>query len=796
MNRRHNVAVVGGAATLLASAPLTLIFAGLFSWFLPIVFAVTIVVGIGMGLRTLRAPLPVVVLAQLVGLALFLTWTSASGGAALGVVPTGSTLSDFGALFKDASDTAATATIPVPESPGLIFVAVLGIGVVAILVDLFTIGLRTPALSGVPMLAIYIVPMAVMEDTVPWLMFIPGALGYLWLLLTDNIHRVRRFGRRFAGDGRNIDMWEPSPLASTGRWLTAVGVAVALLLPLAIPGVNAAGLLASFGSGGNGDGDGGSGGEGAVRVNPAMNLRGALTQDKTTNLLNVVTDDPNPGYLRLYVTNEQSDEGWSWGGDFGSGVSMAQVGQRQGYDPNLPGKQYKATVTVLGMRESSLPLYPNPDEVSVGRGWNFDPVTSMATSDSRNTENLVYEFKFTHYQFDEKLLRTAPPVDQGSVIFTENTRVDPIESIQKLAERLTADKPTVYDKVKAVNQYFSPENGFKYSLSTERGTLGTGIEDFLQTKSGYCQQYAASMMMLLRAAHIPARGVIGFTSGTKSQNVVQLTNRNYHAWVEVYFQGYGWVPFDPTPSGNVYGAAEMPWAPDSDTIDRSSNGASEDPQGPRGASGDPSLAGKDPLDPNMEGVLAGDDASAPKGPATWPYWITALVVLAILLAQPGLRRTSLRSRRLRPNGDGTASAHLAWRELQDLLIDYDYQGPPSETPRGTADRLVERPKLTGEAAEGVHVLATAEETARYSVHPPDDETADRLAGAVGAVRAELATHAGRTGRLRIILFPPSVLRAWRAAMSRGVAGTANALARARGRVRRLLTGLIRARGRA
>lgn len=796
MNRRHNVAVVGGAATLLASAPLTLIFSGLFSWFLPIVFAVVIVVGIGMGLRTLRAPLPVVVAAQLAGLALFLTWTSASGGAVLGIVPTGTTLSDFGTLFKEAADTADKATIPVPDSPGLVFVAVLGIGVVALLVDLFTIGLRTPALAGVPMLAIYVVPMAVMEDTVPWLMFVPGALGYLWLLLTDNIHRVRRFGRRFAGDGRNIDVWEPSPLASTGRWLTVVGVVVALLLPLAIPGVNAAGLLASFGSGGDGDGEGASGSEGAVRINPAMNLRGELSQDVTTNLLNVTTGDQNPGYLRMYVTDRQSDGGWSWGGDYGSGVPLAQVGQRDPYDPRLQGTQYEATIRSLALEQSTLPLYGNTDEVRIGPGWTVDPATSMVTSDARNTMKLTYGFTFTRYDFDADLLRTAPPVDESTSVYKDNTRVDPIAAISQLAQNLTKDKASVYDKVIAVNQYFSPENGFKYSLKTEEGTLGTDIENFLQNKSGYCQQYAASMMMLLRWAGIPARGVIGFTAGSKAQNAYIITNRNAHAWVEVYFQGFGWVPFDPTPSGNVNGAIDLPWAPDSDNIDRTSNGSSDGPQGPRDNTGDPSAGAKNPNDPNMEGVLGGADATTAKGPATWPYWLTALVALALLLAQPGLRRTALRSRRLRPNGDGVASAHLAWRELLDLLIDHDYQGPLSETPRGTAARLGERPKLTGEAAEGLRVLAGAEETARYGVRPPDDETADRLAAAIKAVRGELAVHAGRAGRLRIALFPPSVLRAWRAGVSRRVAGTANGMAHLRMRIGRALSGLVRRRKRA
>ena len=95
------------------------------------------------------------------------------------------------------------------------------------LVDLLAVGLRRPALAGLPMLAIYSVPVAVYVDSVPALPFVVGAAGFLWLLVTDNVDRVRRFGRRFTGDGRDVDVWEPSPLAAAGRRLGVVGVALA-----------------------------------------------------------------------------------------------------------------------------------------------------------------------------------------------------------------------------------------------------------------------------------------------------------------------------------------------------------------------------------------------------------------------------------------------------------------------------------------------------------------------------------------------------------------------------------------
>ncbi len=140
------------------------------------------------------------------------------------------------------------------RSPGpghltpLLFITVLGVGAVAIIVDLLTVGLRRPALAGLPMLAIYSVPVAIYVDSVPAAPFVVGAIGFLWLLMADNVDRVRRFGRRFTGDGRDVDGWEPSPLAATGRRLAVIGMVVAVLLPLAVPGMTS-GLMYRYNAG-------------------------------------------------------------------------------------------------------------------------------------------------------------------------------------------------------------------------------------------------------------------------------------------------------------------------------------------------------------------------------------------------------------------------------------------------------------------------------------------------------------------------------------------------------------------
>ncbi len=84
--------------------------------------------------------------------------------------------------------------------------------------------------------------------------------------------------------------------------------------------------------------------------------------------------------------------------------------------------------------------------------------------------------------------------------------------------------------------------------------------DFLTTKRGYCELYASAMAYLVRAAGIPSRVAIGFRNGHPAGDRISVTNHDAHAWVEVYFSGIGWVPFDPTPPGERGGGNDLPWA--------------------------------------------------------------------------------------------------------------------------------------------------------------------------------------------------------------------------------------------
>jgi transglutaminase-like putative cysteine protease len=116
-----------------------------------------------------------------------------------------------------------------------------------------------------------------------------------------------------------------------------------------------------------------------------------------------------------------------------------------------------------------------------------------------------------------------------------------------LASTLTSSQQSPYDKAFAVQSYLRT---YTYTLDIPAPPAGKDVADYFlfDLKKGYCDYYATAMVVLVRAAGIPARFVTGFASGRydTSQHQYIVSEAEAHSWVEVYFPKYGWVEFEPT----------------------------------------------------------------------------------------------------------------------------------------------------------------------------------------------------------------------------------------------------------
>jgi transglutaminase-like putative cysteine protease len=134
---------------------------------------------------------------------------------------------------------------------------------------------------------------------------------------------------------------------------------------------------------------------------------------------------------------------------------------------------------------------------------------------------------------------------------TEEFEISALESVYQAAQGVTSGAESPYEAAALLETWFREAGGFVYDEQPPAPIGGTPpLVDFVnETKRGYCQHYAGAMALMLRLLGIPSRVAVGFTSGNYRQDTKEwvVKDTNAHAWVEVWFPQFGWIPFDPTP---------------------------------------------------------------------------------------------------------------------------------------------------------------------------------------------------------------------------------------------------------
>ena len=198
------------------------------------------------------------------------------------------------------------------------------------------------------------------------------------------------------------------------------------------------------------------------------------------------------------------------------------------------------------------------------------------------------------------------PLDPDQVARVESS---PYGRMFRLSRQLAAGQPTDYDVVKTIERHLQRE----YDYSEEPPTRKYPLPAFLfRDRIGYCQQFSGAMALMLRMNGIPARVATGFSPGSLNHVTERYEVRDFdaHSWVEVWFAGIGWVPFDPTPS-------QAPASSQSSADDRA-------PSAARGGAGDRGGTQQDQQDAAAGGSGGGGDGA--------DRTAVALLGVALLLA--------------------------------------------------------------------------------------------------------------------------------------------------------------------
>jgi protein-glutamine gamma-glutamyltransferase len=296
----------------------------------------------------------------------------------------------------------------------------------------------------------------------------------------------------------------------------------------------------------------------------------------------------------------------------------------------------------------------------------------------------------------------------------------------KLAQRLKRGARTPYEFVRRVD--FFLDQGFRYDEHPAAPAPGVPpLVDFLfRGKAGYCQHFSGAMALLLRLGGVPARVATGFSPGgfRRRQGEWVVRDRDAHSWVEAWFDGIGWVTFDPTPSAtparSLIASIAAAGASRGDAASDRANGATASTRNPAGALREldrPVAAGG--------GRAAADDAGGA------PVWRLALGALALLAAMAALGVVWRRREARRPMAP-------ADRAIADLVIALRRAGRP--VPPGITLTELER-RLGG--SRGAAGYLSALRAARYGPAPGEPTPDQRR-----AFRRELAAGLGLRGALR------------------------------------------------
>ena len=483
-----------------------------------------------------RVPLPVRAVVGTVAVILTSLWTAMGAATTFGL-PTARTWHVAQSDLRAARPLLAQLAVPLRPAPGLVFLAAMACGVVAMLASvlLHASDIRGgvyPALALVGPLGL--LAFACSQSTpatvvVPVILFVAAAALTLTTPAEDS-----------------ADHRQPGTPHWPG-WITATALTAGTMA-----GVVLVAALVNSTAEGAGPGPG---------VAPAVPLS---AESLTSNLLAVEVHDANDvlfqanseyrTYWQVAVLNVLHNGVWvpdpdtqnaAHGSNGGAPVTQSQAGGA----PSGGRRDFTSAVQIDDLSSRILPVPPG----TIALSGTAARLTSVgAVSDTATTSGLHYTTLSTRPVTEpESLAGTAPATTYPpALVQTDTALPDLPPSIEALARAVTAGAQGPLAQAELLVNWFR-SGPFRYTLDPPPSPPGADpLVSFLtQTRSGSCEQFAGAYVVLARTLGLPSRVVVGFTAGRYSgPGEVTIRGADAHAWPQVYLgPRAGWVSFEPTP---------------------------------------------------------------------------------------------------------------------------------------------------------------------------------------------------------------------------------------------------------
>jgi transglutaminase-like putative cysteine protease len=756
MNRVRPVeAALAALATLAVTLPLTTLFTPSAAWFRPSFLLVALVALAGMGLRRVTASRPLVVLGQATGLVLGAALLHGQGHLWRDLVPTPETGRAFGVLLGEAYRTVTDYTAPAPANRGTVLAVSVLIGVTALAVDAIGVTYRSPALAGIPLLSAFLGSATNSGDGLGAWYAVPPALCWLALVGRQGVRSVRSWGAATprSSSGRLAD--PTSSFATMGRVVGAAALGVAVVVPTLVPHFPTTFLADGLGRSTDGRGVGGS----DLRLTSSIDIARDLGSRSTDPVLRYRSTSDRLQPLRVGILDSYRRGRWESRSDFTFVPVDGRIpGPSAG--PEVPRRVEQITVLEngLGVPQVALPEGTTGSPFPAGT-WNITAEGLVQVTQPIESYTAEYvELDPDASQFDAG--SGSRPGDD------ENLALDPgsESEVRRLLAELTDEGDTPLEAARAIQAYLRGPL-FTYSLDLADETADGSLPEeplvrFLQTRRGYCVQFTSAMIMLSRAAGIPARMAVGFLPGVPDEEDRVVRANDAHAWPELWFPRLGWVRFEPTP-GTRSGVAPNYTVVPTDT------GAGPSPSPSSTASAPSSIPSTGPERDVTDEGLQTTDGSPVSGVTRYVSdhvaTIAVLLLAALAVAVLPLGAWLARRRARRQALDDAERVEAEWQSLLLRLQDIGFVPPDGATPRQTSRRIGQAAYLTPDESQALGRVVSTLELARYA-RPGSD--LDDVADDARTVWRGALSRRRRSDRVRALLLPEEGRQHWRAAMRR------------------------------
>ncbi|MEO7060503.1 MAG: DUF3488 and transglutaminase-like domain-containing protein [Lapillicoccus sp.] len=765
MRSRPSDAFVALAATLASVLGLTTLTTTP-GWLATSVWSCLAVALVGIGMRRLTGRGWLVLLGQVVLVGWFVIALFARSSLWFGL-PGSATMARLGELGADVSDVLQKYAAPIPSTPGIEFLFVASVTVLALAVDYLGVTRSAPAAAGLPLLGAFLTAAANSGSSLAPGYFLVAALFWLILVSRQASSSVRRWSTTIATPRTPTSSGDSDAAAlggfgTTARQLGAVALIAAVVLPAVIPHLPTRFILDGLGRNDSAVGNGGR-----VGFNSTLDLTRSLQNGSLNPVLTYRTSAAGPPPpLRVVVTSDYVGGQWRTSPGAQPTDQTLVAASKLSVDVPVQDRTFSVNDNTLEAPHIAAPQ-PVVAADFGGTPWGADQQTGDLFVRSRpDSYTLTYrEVNVTGEQLRAGIPGGATGQDDPQV--TGSLSLDPGSSaiIDDLAGRITQGTTTRYDAAVAIQSWFRGAGNFTYSLTLAPPAVdGNGqevtdpITNFLITKQGYCVQFASAMIMMARARGIPARMAIGFLPGSLQDGQYTVRAADAHAWPELYFPGAGWLRFEPTPAGRTGSA---PGYTAITTTPGNTNGPNRDPEASATATAAPSLGTnrKPDVDPTLGGTIT---TPLPERLRIWFSDPGHLVLLAIALGLLGslvlpiTARLVHRRRRLQ-SLDASALVEAQWAELVSRLTDLGFHPPDGGTLRDWRAHYTREAYLDDEAQESMgHVVSTLERTRYARPGRGDVDVRDDLR----VITRAAAGSRPRTRRVQAFLFPGDGVAWW------------------------------------